>query len=705
MTRGAECPMHQSFHLVGFFHSLSRLHGRDAGGLISFLLLFVVLAGPVSAQDRSPERLVSHPATLEMALGEAVPFTITALDGGGNPVEVPVRVVAPLQALQVVDGVVTAMQVGEHRITVTEVIEPGSGRTPLVLQIPVTVSYPPVTRLELVQESEGVLYAGTTVRFVARAFHADGSERPHPEGVRWTSRDPGVVQVDRFGSVTARAEGEAQLQVEMGSATGGAELTVVPLPAVSLELSGGLDEIRTGDVVTYRAIARDEAGREVADVPITWSLQFRAPDEIRAPSAPGQLREGRFVADVPGEYTVLATAGPLAARQSVRAVPRDVIRRLEVRGQGRQDHVRTTDLWVFEGLDGRDYAITGAKMSDGYGYVFDVTDPTRIVKTDSIRVDARSINDAKVSPDGRYATMTREGASDRRNGLVVLDLADPAHPVVAAEFTEGLTGGVHNAFPLNDHVFALSGGDRYLILDMSDIYAPRTVSEVRHGDCRIHDVWVHDGVAYSAQWGCGVIAYDVGNGRWGGSLENPVYINSFVVPDGATHAVFPYYQESTGKFYLFVGDERMNRRGLAWEGISGNYQVPYDPETGEGGTILSTRGYIQIIDFTDPQAPEMVARYEVTEYGTHNIWVEDDILYQAYYEGGLRVVDVSGELMGNLYTQGREIAVFRSADPIGYVPNSPMVWSAMPFKGHIFFSDTNSGIWAVRLEPEGRPVM
>jgi hypothetical protein len=120
---------------------------------------------------------------------------------------------------------------------------------------------------------------------------------------------------------------------------------------------------------------------------------------------------------------------------------------------------------------------------------------------------------------------------------------------------------------------------------------------------------------------------------------------------------------------------------------------------------LATRGYIQVVDLTDPDNPAMVARYEVTEYGTHNIWVEDDMLFQAYYEGGLRVVDVSGELMGNLYTQGREIAAFKPFDPTGFVANSPMVWSAIPFKGHVFFSDTNSGLWAVKIEPKERAVM
>jgi hypothetical protein len=33
-----------------------------------------------------------------------------------------------------------------------------------------------------------------------------------------------------------------------------------------------------------------------------------------------------------------------------------------------------------------------------------------------------------------------------------------------------------------------------------------------------------------------------------------------------------------------------------------------------------------------------------------------------------------------------------------------MVWGAQPHKGHVFFSDTNSGLWAVRLLPKGRPI-
>ena len=99
----------------------------------------------------------------------------------------------------------------------------------------------------------------------------------------------------------------------------------------------------------------------------------------------------------------------------------------------------------------------------------------------------------------------------------------------------------------------------------------------------------------------------------------------------------------------------------------------------------------------------MVARYEVPEFGTHNLWVEDDKLYSAYYDGGMRVVDVSGELLGNLATQGREVAVFKPFDPNGFIANAPMVWGPQPHKGHVFFSDFNSGLWSVRLVPPSRP--
>ena len=64
------------------------------------------------------------------------------------------------------------------------------------------------------------------------------------------------------------------------------------------------------------------------------------------------------------------------------------------------------------------------------------------------------------------------------------------------------------------------------------------------------------------------------------------------------------------------------------------------------------------------------------------------------------MVDISGELMGDIYSQGREIAFFLSSDPDGFMANRPNVWGTMPYKGLIYFSDMNNGLWAIKLEDE-----
>ena len=93
------------------------------------------------------------------------------------------------------------------------------------------------------------------------------------------------------------------------------------------------------------------------------------------------------------------------------------------------------------------------------------------------------------------------------------------------------------------------------------------------------------------------------------------------------------------------------------------------------------------------------------EAGAHNLWVENDVLYQAYYKGGLRVVDVSGELMGDLMAaRGGRSPSTSLRIPVASCPNQVSVWGGQPYKGNVFFSDMNSGLWAAKVLPKGRPV-
>jgi hypothetical protein len=667
------------------------------------LLLSIVAAQPLFAQQQGSleaglrvASLRAEPAELRITAGSAVAFRVIALDADGNAVEdAVVRVTARRSgdgAVLVRGDSVMAISAGANLIIATVVLPPEAERQPVTLEVPVVVAWPAVARVD-VKTTDHVLYTSTTLRHTAAAFHGDGSERPRPD-IAWSSSDPALATVDRFGNVTAHAAGPVTITAAVDGLRGSVTHDVRAFPGTSLRLEAGATGVRTGDVVTLDARTLTAAGSVLTDAPVDYTFTFTPDDSIRAPGAAGIIRGDRFVGEVPGTYIVSAFVGPLVARTAIDVRPRDAVREIEFVGHGPVRDVHTSDLWVWQGMDGRDYAVTGTWGADGWAYFWDVTDPSSIVKTDSVRVDARTVNDVKVSPDGRYAAISREGASDRRNGLVILDLSDPAHPTIASRYDD-VTGGVHNMFATNDYLYALSNGEKFIIIDVRDIAVPKFAAEYDHPDSRVHDVWVEDGLAYTSEWQTGVVIVDVGNGRWGGSPQNPVFVTSIPYPVGRTHAAFPYRQQSSGRTYLFLGDEIIGRgEGAAWRG---------PPDQGaRGGVPEVTSGYYHVIDVTDPMNPADVARYEVSEFGTHNIWIEDDILFAAYYEGGVRMVDISGELLGNLAEQGREIAVFKSYDPEGFIANAAMVWGAQAYDGHIFFADHYSGLWAAKMLPKRR---
>lgn len=653
---------------------------------------------PAQAPSPRVARIVAEPASLTLTAGQAVPFSITAYDSSGAVIQNPVlRTSGPRGVLRFADGQLTAIRAGKYELVVTSV----GGTDPVRLTIPINVQWPPLSQVEILPEP-GRLYSGVTLAHRARAVHADQSERKDA-AITWRSSNESVATVDRFGNVTARRPGSVTITAEAEGVSSSVKYTVASNPVTSLSIDIVENSVRTGDVIHLKATAKRAGGAAVRDVPITWSYTYVPDDTIAAPGATGVIDRGLFTAEVPGRYTLLATAGPTSARKVIDVRPRDVRRRIAVTGRGSITHVHTSDLWPWTARDGRDYALVGTWGGDGWAYVFDITNLGAIVKTDSIKVDARVINDVTVSPDGRYGALSREGASNRVNGVVILDLANPAHPKVAATFDQELTGGVHNMFATNDHLFALSNGDKYVIIDMKDIYKPKFAGEYDHPNSRIHDVWVHDGIAYSSEWGTGVVAVDVGNGKYGGTIEKPKLIATYPTTSGATHEIFPYVQKSTGKVYLFLGDEIMSRQGRVWEGT--NYMPDlFGDQPKRGGVPQTSAGYTHIIDFTDPKNPVNIAKYHQEEFGSHDIIVEDDVMYQAYYDGGLRIVDVSGELVGNLADQRREIAVYKPFDPQGFTANASFVMNAMPWKGHILFTDFNSGLWSAKLEPKTPPV-
>jgi hypothetical protein len=686
-----------------------------ARAVFAATLLFLVVSPAAWAQPAAvPATVEAAPEALALRVGDSARITATVKDAEGRVLDVPVLFlpnygqfwnldqrtwgfnlfkVAP-------DGTVTASKTGTYsvRVRVPRAVAAEGESAPadqgfLEVEVPLTIAPAPVTAL-VFEEVPARFLAGTMVRLTARATDRTGDRRTDVVPV-FTSSDPGVASVDRLGYVRAAREGRTEIAATIEGVSARLPVTVHANPTTALRLAVSATEARTGDVIRVSATATDAGGRPVADVPVTYTFHARTDDlTVGGPSSGLIKQDGRFVADLPGEYTIVATSGSHSDATVISIAARDVQREISLVGHGRVSNQATSDLWVWQGVDGRDYAITGTHSADGQALIWDVTNPATPTLIDLVRVDARTVNDVKVSEDGRIAVITREGASNRRNGIVLLDVSDPMTGVrILSRFDEDLAGGVHNAFIHDKHVYALSGGQRYDIINIEDPSRPQRVGrfELPNADRSIHDVWVKDGVAYSANWTDGVVLVDVGGGGKGGSPRNPVMMGQYKFPTGWNHAVYPYRSASTGKMYVLAGDEAARTGSFSPTPERGSGTPGYDREPNRW------RGWIHILEWKEEGEPELVARYEVPEAGSHNIWVEDDVMYVAFYNGGLRIVDLSGELMGNLYRQGREIAHFLPFDPQGFTPNAPQVWGAQPHKGNIFFSDYNSGLWVVKL--------
>ena len=639
-----------------------------------FFALFTVMVTAFS------QEIKVEPSTLTLNIGETKPLKAMVVDKDGKEVKGRNFAFYSTEGKAISAdslGQVTARLAGDYKIIVISP-NPEGGR--LRADIPVSVNFPPIARVEIV-EAPNQIFEGATQPINVRVYDKLDFLRDNVE-ITYSSSKPSIASFDAFGNLTAEGVGKVSITAEAEGIVGSINMEVVESPVAKIKLSSDMTAARTGDVFHFKTEVLDKKGNPVTNAPVNYSF-VGVSDNVEY-SASGLIKQdGRFVADIAGMYTITAKAGQFATQKTVKIVPRNVSRKIEVVGHGSVNNKHTSDFWIWEGIDGRDYGVTGTWGADGTAYFWDVTDPGNVFKIDSIKVDARTVNDVKVSEDGTICVLSREGASNRKNGIVILDVKNPRDVKEISVFTENLTGGVHNVFIDKGIVYALSAGRKYYMVDIKDPKNPHIVGEfelesIGHS---IHDVWIENGIAYSSNWSDGIQLVDVGNGIAGGSVEKPVRFASYAYPSGANHASFPFHSP-TGKFYVIGGDEKF----------------PYglDPEGDKPGRAA---GFLHFIDFTKLDEPEEVARFEVPMMGSHNYWVDGETLYAAFYNGGVRVVDISGELMGDLYKQGREIAWIVPEDPNGFVKNAPFTWGAQLHKGHVFYSDWNSGLWSAKVEP------
>jgi hypothetical protein len=661
--------------------------------LLAAIALLQQSQAVVPAATSSPvARIALAPANLVVAASDSLRITATAFDADGKRLEhAGLRFSAGAANAGVIDstGLVIARGTGKITGAVMSIVP---GQRPVVRRFEVVVVPDAPARIAI-GSLPSTLVVGQRVRATADVF-TKVDDRREGDVLRWTSSAPAVARVDEHGIVTAVSAGRAVIRASDDPASATAALTVVANTVASVELVPRQQIVRTGDVVRLGATPRDARGSAIAGLSPAWSVS----------PGRGQLDpDGAFVAYEPGTYVLTASYGPRSADALVEVQPRDVRRPVRVVGRVARTAFPTSEIWLHP--NGA-VAYLGTHGGGDRLYAIDVSNPARPVIVDSLQSNTRLVNDVMTTADGNTMVFTREGASDRRNGIVIADTRDPLHPKVVAEFTEGLTGGVHSAFVYTQpkygtHVYLTNDATGAIhVVDIGDPARPKEVAQWKtpgsdNSGRYVHDVDVQDGLLYGSWWNDGLVILDVGNGIKGGTPSSPRLVTQ--------------YKYDLDKLYRDV--EAVSGPGFtrgthtAWR--HGNYVFIAD-EVYRNGTVAGAKdasasrmyGTLQVLDVSDIEHPRAVAWYTPEYGGVHNLWVAGDTLYLGAYDGGFRVFDVSGELRGDLRAQGREIAHLHTADMDGVNRNVAFTWGAVvnPKDGLAYVSDFNNGLWVVRVE-------
>src|SRR5947208_2048377 len=548
-------------------------------------VLFALLQHPAAPAAFPVSRVEITPPAAEIEIGQTVRLAARALDVHGQPVTGAAIAWYSGGTEGDVDstGLVKGGYNGYVRVTAVAYIPGQQGQ--VFGDAVIHVLPEPAARID-VAPAPAKAIAGTRLTLAGAAYSKHGDRRA--DLVSFSSSNPRVASVTADGRLHALAPGRVTITAKAGPATTQLPLQVVASTVTRLAVEPASSAVRTGDVIRFTVNAKDTRGRAIADVPVEWAVAASG----EGSAAVAQIdATGAFVAETPGVYTVTASLGGRSADAVVRVEQRRVTRGIDVLAHLPIKY-RTAEAWVHP--SGKCLYMT--TIADRV-YAIDIADPTSPKIADSMVTDARLVNDVMTTEDGKYGVFSREGASNRKNGIVVFD-ASPAC--------------------------------KY---DLNATYA------------RVEQLW-----------GTGFVR--------------------------GTHTGW-----RAGK-YVFVGDEVYAAR--PYKGLSGGNNLTF--------------GRLHVVDVSDIQHPKEVAWYEPTDGGVHNVWVVGDTLYLGNYQGGARVLDVSGELKGDLLRQGREVSWSLTADSTGSQPHTPFAWGAVVRDGNIFVPDINSGLWVLKLEPKAAPI-
>lgn len=268
------------------------------------------------------------------------------------------------------------------------------------------------------------------------------------------------------------------------------------------------------------------------------------------------------------------------------------------------------DVWGYVDEAGREFAL----LCKGDGLlVIDCTNPSNPVLASSVPAPVTGSDMKDVKTWQHYAYACQEYGD-----IMIVDLSDPYNAVQVGEVPQSdlcypspcdfePDGGAHNLF-IDDLGRLFVAGVHFRSVLIYDLTADPTDPTLLHAYSNEynHDIYAKGGRLYTCSPGGSENGFEIVNAT---NPTAPVVLGHFTYPGlGYAHSCWV----TDDRQWILTGDE-------------------------------SAGGHLLIWDASDPASVFPVAEYETGpgDNSIHNVQIHGDYAYLAYYEQGLRVLDIS----------------------------------------------------------------
>ncbi|MGH9937899.1 MAG: hypothetical protein ACREAM_16765 [Blastocatellia bacterium] len=309
--------------------------------------------------------------------------------------------------------------------------------------------------------------------------------------------------------------------------------------------------------------------------------------------------------------------------------------------------------------------------------------------------------------ENRYGDVWGEGnyaylASYNGNGVMIIDISDPANPKLAGHYNPAENGRIQDVVVINGiGYFGAENRGGLHIVDVRNPANPVLLSQVntdKNGHANVHELFVADGVLYEADSRTNrVKVFDVTN------PAAPVFVRDIDTNDPAVHAAVVvngrlFTSGLRGKTDIY-DVRRVLTEQPAHLGTVDSGTGSHSGWASNDGKILAVaretpNGDVRLFDITNPSSATLISTISpqslgIEAFSPHNPYIIGNLLFVSWYQAGLVVIDI---------TNPRQPRLAGSYDTFpGTTTGFKGCWGVYPFLGfdRTLLSDMDGGLLIV----------